>query len=200
MRFGDGAWRMLEDVTPSYLSRVDGVDITERRAVFHVFSRLEPERWATLQGHMFTLEVTSPAENVFRIRMRHHLGRRERQPRFDVDAEPRPFSHVSRSAVSQSAANQSAVAQGGGAQSDRRVLRSGALELSIDESPWGLHFVDASRGETITTSPYKAQAMMDKASVGTFMREQLTLAFSTEDIHEGVKAFFEKREPVWTGR
>jgi 3-hydroxypropionyl-coenzyme A dehydratase len=33
-----------------------------------------------------------------------------------------------------------------------------------------------------------------------FLRSQLTLAFSTDDIHEGVKAFFEKREPVWTGR
>jgi enoyl-CoA hydratase len=33
-----------------------------------------------------------------------------------------------------------------------------------------------------------------------FLHAQLTLAFSTDDIQEGVKAFFEKREPVWTGR
>jgi enoyl-CoA hydratase/carnithine racemase len=33
-----------------------------------------------------------------------------------------------------------------------------------------------------------------------YLRAQLTLALSTEDIEEGVKAFFEKREPRWTGR
>jgi enoyl-CoA hydratase len=33
-----------------------------------------------------------------------------------------------------------------------------------------------------------------------YLRSQLTIAFSTDDIQEGVKAFFDKREPEWTGR
>jgi enoyl-CoA hydratase len=33
-----------------------------------------------------------------------------------------------------------------------------------------------------------------------YLHSQLSLALSTDDIAEGVKAFFEKRDPVWTGR
>jgi enoyl-CoA hydratase len=33
-----------------------------------------------------------------------------------------------------------------------------------------------------------------------FLRAQLSLALTTEDIQEGVRAFFEKRDPRWTGR
>ena len=31
------------------------------------------------------------------------------------------------------------------------------------------------------------------------LRAQLALAFATDDIQEGVRAFMEKRDPVWTG-
>jgi enoyl-CoA hydratase/carnithine racemase len=46
---------------------------------------------------------------------------------------------------------------------------------------------------------YRAQDMALEDAL-EFLHAQLTIAFSTEDIQEGVKAFFEKRDPVWTGR
>jgi enoyl-CoA hydratase len=46
---------------------------------------------------------------------------------------------------------------------------------------------------------YRQQDMAYEEALD-FLRSQLTIAFSTEDIQEGVKAFFERREPQWTGR
>jgi enoyl-CoA hydratase len=33
-----------------------------------------------------------------------------------------------------------------------------------------------------------------------YLRANLSLALSTDDIAEGVRAFFEKRDPQWSGR
>src|SRR4051812_3947961 len=44
------------------------------------------------------------------------------------------------------------------------------------------------------------QQDMPLAEALDFLHHNLTLAFSTEDIQEGVRAFFEKRDPTWTGR
>jgi enoyl-CoA hydratase/carnithine racemase len=44
------------------------------------------------------------------------------------------------------------------------------------------------------------QMDMDFADALEYLHAQLTIAVSTEDIVEGVTAFFEKREPRWKGR
>ncbi len=44
------------------------------------------------------------------------------------------------------------------------------------------------------------QQDMGFADALEFLHSQLTIAFSTDDVQEGVRAFFEKREPQWTGR
>jgi enoyl-CoA hydratase len=44
------------------------------------------------------------------------------------------------------------------------------------------------------------QQDMPLADALEYLHHNLTLAFSTEDIQEGVRAFMEKREPEWRGR
>jgi alpha-D-xyloside xylohydrolase len=156
MRFGDGAWRMLPGVNPTYLTRVDAVQLSPCAIVLNVFSRLEKERWATLHGHMFTVTLTSPADNVVRVEVTHHKGRKKVGPDYVLqNADPKPLYSND--------------------LGDRIQFVVGRLKAVVTKEPWSLKFEDSVTGEPVTTSPNKALGLMQKDGADLFMREQFTL-------------------------
>jgi alpha-D-xyloside xylohydrolase len=156
MRFGDGAWRLLPDVTPTYLSRVDGFEVGKNELVLHVASVLDEARWATLSGHMFTVRLSAPVEGSMRVQVTHHKGRRSKRPSFDVATTPGPLT----------------------IDEDESGFRltTGRLRVEVAKKPFEVKYFDTVTGELLTSSPFKALAMMHKEKEGLFLRDQLTLS------------------------
>jgi enoyl-CoA hydratase/carnithine racemase len=80
-----------------------------------------------------------------------------------------------------------------------RVVPDAEFEAAVDE--WAVKL--ASKSPVLMKLGKDAmyrQLDMPFEDAVDFLRAQLSLSFTTEDIQEGVKAFFEKREPNWTGR
>src|SRR5919205_2049113 len=77
-----------------------------------------------------------------------------------------------------------------------RVVPAAEFDAAVDEWARALAAKSPVLMRLGKDALFRAQDMA-LADALDFLRAQLTIAFSTEDIQEGVKAFFEKREPVW---
>ena len=80
-----------------------------------------------------------------------------------------------------------------------RVVPAGELDAFVDD--WAAKL--AAKSPLIMAMGKEAMARQRDLELGDaldYLRAQLSLAQSTEDIVEGVTAFFEKRDPVWKGR
>jgi enoyl-CoA hydratase len=80
-----------------------------------------------------------------------------------------------------------------------RLAAPGALDAAVDE--WAQRLA----GKSPLLMKLGKDALWQQEDMALedaweYLRAQLTIAFSTDDIHEGVQAFFEKRKPQWKGR
>jgi enoyl-CoA hydratase/carnithine racemase len=80
-----------------------------------------------------------------------------------------------------------------------RVVAEGEFETAVDE--WATKLAAKSPvAMKLGKDAMYRQLDMPFEDALDYLRAQLSLSFTTDDIQEGVKAFFEKREPNWTGR
>jgi len=80
-----------------------------------------------------------------------------------------------------------------------RVVPAAELETAVHE--WAVKLAGKSPViMRLGKEAMRRQLDMQLDEALDYLRAQLTLAMSTEDIVEGVSAFFEKREPQWKGR
>jgi enoyl-CoA hydratase len=80
-----------------------------------------------------------------------------------------------------------------------RVVPDGELEATVAD--WAGRLADKSPViMRLGKEAMRRQMDMPLDDALDYLRAQLSLAQSTEDIVEGVGAFFEKRDPVWKGR
>jgi 3-hydroxypropionyl-coenzyme A dehydratase len=80
-----------------------------------------------------------------------------------------------------------------------RVVAADEFEAAVDD--WAVKLA----GKSPVLMRLGKQAMYRQLDMPfeealDYLRSQLAIAFTTDDIQEGVTAFFEKRDPVWTGR
>lgn len=155
MKFTDGYWNMRPDVRAHFATEVHQVDVAADSLTVYAPTQSLHHRGDTLNLPLLTVELSSPLENVIRVRLYHHKGGVPRRPNFEL--KPQPATAVQIADDDQAA-----------------TLTSGQLTARVAKTGgWRLSFLDGDR--EITNSGWRAMGFVDTPQ-GRFIHEQLALS------------------------
>ena len=156
MKFTDGAWLDQPGVHAHYAA--EAYDIAQEGDEIVVMAPVRPirHRGDTLQGPLLTVRLSSPLENVIRVRVEHFRGGAARTPRIPWRQAGRPEVQISLAA-------------------ETATLHSGDLEARVARGDhWDLSFVGG--GRLLTRCGPRSLGYLQRDGAGSFLSSQLSLA------------------------
>jgi len=146
---------MRPGVTAGYAS--EAYEVIRRDQSWRIIAPTRPirHRGDTLQGPNLTIDLSTPAPDVVRVKIVHFAGGRDLGPHFEIaeSAGYQPTLEESEKTIS---------------------LRSGCLNVEVDRATCGLTF--SGDGRFLTSAPARATGYVQVEAKGAFVHEQLTLA------------------------
>jgi alpha-D-xyloside xylohydrolase len=153
VKFTDGFWRKRDGLRVLHPVELrDSVRGADSLTVFATTRRIVT-RGDTLDGPLVTIHCSSPAPDVIRVTLAHHLGGQRRGPDFAIAAEPGHAADIS-----------------------DHSLTAGSLTASFSGSGndgWGLSF--SAEGRRLTGSGWKGMGLVETGDGQHYVHEQLDL-------------------------
>jgi alpha-D-xyloside xylohydrolase len=154
MKFTDGYWHMRPGITPHFPIHVHDVEIEPDALTIYGATKRLNTRGDTLNLPLLTVRFSSPMPNVICVKIMHHKGRRQKQPAFELQAQPAPAVEIHDDAQA-------------------ATLTSGQLSVRVEKSgDWRIEFMDGE--QVITSSGWRSMGIIDTPQE-RYIHEQLAL-------------------------
>lgn len=156
MKFTNGYWLMREGLKAFFPAEVHDVEIRDDSLVVYAPCRHIRHRGDTLNCLLFTVEFSSPMEDVIRVKIFHHKGKVEKPPIFNIN-ERRDVKVE--------------IVDG----DEYASLASGQLKVRVrKEGNWRVEFLGRDN-ELLTESSFRNMGYIVMDNGETYVHEQLLL-------------------------
>ena len=162
MKFSNGCWLNKDGITRYSSQEVYSSSFNENILTMHAPCNRINHRGDTLGGPVITYKISSPFENVLRIRAYHYMGAQDVGPHFEVNEEDTKLNKIE--------------------NEDFIEIKSGDLKVKINKKYFSMEFYNGDK--YLTKSSNRSSSyfrgndakFLDEEGFETYMRDQLSLS------------------------